>query len=83
LGVHHRMSTVPISISSTHPDGIPSWITHELIALTLKVWQKRTTKALSREDAVIMLMSVGRLLGILAGSEHHEKLRRPGPSQQP
>jgi hypothetical protein len=56
------------------PDGdaeaIPSaaWITPELVALTLKVWQPLYRGRLSRDDAVAMLLAVGRLFSVLSGA---------------
>lgn len=50
------------------PTGAPAWITPQLVALTLRIWQPFYTKAqLSPADAVQMLMSVGRLCAVLGG----------------
>ena len=48
------------------PAGVPSWITAELIQLTLKVFQPRYPTALTLDDAVAMLLNVGRLFSELS-----------------
>lgn len=48
------------------PPGSPDWITADLIRLTLKVWQKRYAETLSVQDAVTILLAVGRLFGVLS-----------------
>lgn len=48
------------------PPGTPSWITAELIALTLKVWQKHYKEPLSLQDAVTILLNAEQLFGVLA-----------------
>jgi hypothetical protein len=52
-----------------------AWITPDLVALTLKVWQPLYRGRLSRDDAVAMLLAVGRLFLVLAGEQHHEAVR--------
>ena len=47
------------------PPGAPSWITSELIAETIRVWQPKYQKPLSPDDAVEILVNVGRLLEII------------------
>jgi hypothetical protein len=46
----------------------PDWITPELIARTLHVWQKRSPTLLTEADAVDMLITVGRLADVLMSS---------------
>ena len=48
------------------PSGAPAWITPELVAQTLKVWQPRYKDQLSAEDAVTILLSASRLFDVLA-----------------
>jgi hypothetical protein len=43
------------------PIGVPSWITSPLIAQTLKTWQPYYRTPLTLDDAVTMLLNVGRL----------------------
>lgn len=45
--------------------GIPSWITPELIADTVRVWQPYYTEPLTAKDAVGILMGVGNLFHAL------------------
>lgn len=47
------------------PPGTPAWITPELVALTLRVWQPRYAVPLTVNDAIDMLGAVSRLLGAL------------------
>lgn len=49
------------------PAGTATWITPELVTLTLKVWQPFYRERLSAKDAVAMLAAVGRLLPFLPG----------------
>ncbi len=62
--------------------GLPEWITPELIADTVRVWQPYYAEPLTAKDAVGILMAVGNLFAVLSGSSHHETLRRPGTGQQ-
>lgn len=43
------------------PPATPAWITPERIAHTLTVWQRYTEERLTQEDAVAILISVGKL----------------------
>lgn len=47
------------------PAGAPSWITSELIAKTISVWQRFYRHRLTAAEAVEMLISVGNLFGVL------------------
>ena len=53
--------------SNAPPSDAPAWITAELIRLTRIVWEPLYKAQLSVEEAVSILMSVGRLSGVLAG----------------
>lgn len=44
------------------PPGTPTWITPELIAATLRVWQPYYAKPLSIVDALEILQNTARLL---------------------
>jgi len=48
------------------PAGTPDWITAELIAQTIRVWQPYYAAVLTPEEAVTMIQSVGRLFGSLS-----------------
>ncbi len=65
------------------PAGAPSWITADLIARTIQVWQPFYENPLTIDDALAMIMNVAVLFEKLAGERHHEAVRRPGPRQQP
>jgi len=47
----------------------PAWITPELVQRTIEVWQPYYATTLSPEDAVTMILSVGRLYDVLAGGQ--------------
>ena len=47
------------------PPGTPAWITSDLVALTLKVWQPHYKEPLSPQDAVTIVLNVGKLFGVL------------------
>ena len=49
------------------PPGLPGWVTADLLALTLEVWQPHYADPLTVEDAAAMLTGAGRLLSILTG----------------
>ena len=51
------------------PPGAPSWVTSELIAQTIETWQPYYRDCLTEQDALDILMSVGRLFEILLGSK--------------
>ncbi len=65
------------------PAGTPGWITEELVRKTLEIWQPSYEQELIEEDAIAMIMGVGRLYEVLAESPHHEAIRCPGSRQQP
>jgi hypothetical protein len=48
------------------PAGTPDWITAELIERTIRVWQPYYQAVLTPEDAVQMILSVGRLYEALS-----------------
>jgi hypothetical protein len=47
------------------PPGLPNWITAELIADTLRVWQPYYKETLTIDDAAEIVMNVGRLYDVL------------------
>jgi hypothetical protein len=57
------MRPAPRDHAST--ESAPSWISEELIAETLDVWQPYYEKSLTRADALEILQSVGRLIDVL------------------
>lgn len=48
------------------PAGTPDWITAELIEETIRVWQPFYVELVTPEEAVAMILSVGRLYGVLS-----------------
>lgn len=55
--------------SSIVPAGAPDWITAELIERTIAVWQPYYADVISPEEAVTIIIDVGRLFDALsAGS---------------
>jgi hypothetical protein len=45
--------------------GMPRWITPELITETIRVWQSRCERPISREEAVEMILQASRLMEAL------------------
>ena len=52
------------------PVGLPAWITADLIAETLRVWQPYYSEPLTPEDAIGILLNVGGLFSALSGGDH-------------
>jgi hypothetical protein len=50
------------------PDGVPDWITVDLIRQTLETWQHYYQDSLSVEDAITMILNVGQLFRVLGRS---------------
>lgn len=48
------------------PAGAPDWITPELIEATIRTWQPYYQAILTPEEAVIMILNVGRLYQALS-----------------
>ncbi len=63
------------------PAGTPSWVTKELIELTLKTWQPFYSHQLIEADALEMIMGVDQLFGVVSRDKNNEKIRRTGQSQ--
>ena len=55
----------PLSRLSPLPPGTPEWVTAELVALTLQVWQPRYEMPLTTEDAVRILVGASQLMRTL------------------
>ena len=64
------------------PAGLPAWITADLIAETLRVWQPYYSEPLTAKDAIGILLNVGNLFGVLSGVNKHETVCRIGTGQQ-
>jgi hypothetical protein len=52
--------------SSIVPAGAPDWITPELVEATIRVWQPYYADVISPEEAVTMIIDVGRLFDALS-----------------
>ena len=61
---------------------LPAWITADLIAETLRVWQPYYAPPLTPEDAIGILLNVGNLFGVLSGVNKHETICRISAGQQ-
>ena len=48
------------------PAGAPDWITADLIERTIRVWQPYYADLISPEEAVTMILNVGRLYAVLS-----------------
>lgn len=58
------MSDARSDDSRSAPSGVaaaPSWVTPELIEHTIRIWQPFYAAPLDHDDAVAMILSVGRL----------------------
>ena len=64
------------------PVGLPAWITADLIAETLRVWQPYYSEPLTAKDAIGILLNVGNLFGVLSGVNKHETVCSIGTGQQ-
>jgi len=47
------------------PAGAPEWVTEELIAQTLEVWQPLADRVLTPDDALAMLINVCQLFEVV------------------
>ena len=57
------------AVAAIIPAGTPAWVTVELIELTIRVWQPYYKAQLTADEAVTMILGVGRLYEVL-GREH-------------
>jgi hypothetical protein len=48
------------------PPGAPAWVTPALIAQTIKTWQPYYETRLTPDDALAMILNVGRLFDVLS-----------------
>jgi hypothetical protein len=54
-----------MSAKTVVPPGAPAWVTPELIAETIRVWQPYYSVPLQPADALDMILAVGRLVPLL------------------
>lgn len=62
-----------------HTAGLPDWITPDLVAETIDVWQSRYDKQLTDRDAIEILLGTAALLDAL-GEDDDETIRGTGES---
>ena len=55
----------PETAPDVPPPDIPRWITEELLAETIRVWQPRYGKSISTDEAMQMILAVSRLGEVL------------------
>jgi hypothetical protein len=65
------------------PAGAPGWVTPELLAQTLRVWQPDYEHTLTVEDVLEMMLNVGQLFDVLSRGNDREAVRRIGPRVEP
>lgn len=65
------------------PPGAPAWITPELIADTLKVWQPFYANQLTSADALQILLTTAHLFETLDAKDEQQAIPGAGPRQQP
>ncbi len=58
--------------------GVPEWITAELIAATIEVWQPRYATPLTGHDAIEILLNVAALIDALGDADVDAV---PGPGE--
>jgi hypothetical protein len=64
-GTHMATDDCPETASAISPSEMPRWITEELITETIRVWQPRYGKPISTDEALQIILSVGRLREVL------------------
>ena len=56
-----------VSIDERKMQGLPAWISSELIEDTIRVWQPYYEQPLTVDDAIQILLCVDRLVDVLQG----------------
>jgi hypothetical protein len=62
-----RKAAQQSSTTDVVPSGAPSWVTPELIAHTLRVWQRFSDQPLTPDDALEIINGAGRLIESFSG----------------
>ncbi len=57
-----RKAAQQISTTVVVPSGAPSWVTPELIAHTIRVWQRFSEQPMTPDDALEIINGAGRLI---------------------
>lgn len=63
------LSHIPLEHQASVLEGAPAWVTEQLIANTLRVWQPFYTESLTAEDALEILLGVGQLFDVLGNPD--------------
>jgi hypothetical protein len=63
---HQRNGAKAEDAKSIRPAGTPDWITAELVEQTIRVWQPFYREVVTPEEAVTMILNVGRLYDVLS-----------------
>jgi hypothetical protein len=50
------------------PPGTPTWITPELVLHTIRVWQPYYADVVTPDEAITMVLNVGRMFSVLRES---------------
>jgi hypothetical protein len=67
---------------SRRPPGAPAWVTAELLADTIATWQSHYLKPLTDEEALDLVLGVGRLFDALGDAdEGAPEVSRSRPGQ--
>jgi hypothetical protein len=61
-----QLAQLIVELRGSVPPGTPAWITPKLLRSTIDTWQPFYKEPLTLDDAVIILISVGRLFEVLA-----------------
>ena len=63
-----NLSMGKVSIDERKMQGLPAWISSELIEDTIRVWQPYYDQPLTVDDAIQILLCVDRVVDVLQGS---------------
>lgn len=76
-------SVPPQSPGHALPAGAPAWVTADLIARTIRVWQRYYPTPLTVDDALAMILNVAGLIEVFSQGDRHEAIRCLGSGEQP
>jgi hypothetical protein len=62
----HHLNLAEVAV----PPGAPSWISAELIADTLRIWQPYYAETLTPIDALDMILNVSRLVDVICADQN-------------
>ncbi len=74
-----RSAAVP---KASLPPGAPAWVTAELLASTIAVWQPYYSEPLTDQTALDLVLGVGRLFAVLGDvDENPQEIPSSRPGQ--